>query len=362
MTGALHARTRRGRWNVARVVIGVGVAGLLVGACATPRDARRDLVAPEATQPVASPSAPIAAPSAAVEMRDAGVGALERAALVIEPDVRHGEVDGRAWTLVTSVRGDSMCVRLGWDDVVDDWDVCYPMTYASQPLVWTNPTPPPGDHREMMFVVGLAPRSTDRLQVMRGDVVVGEADAFEGGTLIADRAGFAIPVVVEGRDAMHSTVVLPGDDLRAGVLMPLEVVALDASGDELVRALATVGNPAPLLCLDTGEAVMDGACMTPEHPAPVGSIDGRLVLVPAPEGAAIVDLVLDGVVTASHATATLTPPTEVGWPIMTLAGFELPPNTGWYGYVIETRDAAGNMLTSTPLFQGDGEGEIPGTL
>ena len=254
-------------------------------------------------------------------------------------------VDGRAWTLVTSLRGDSLCLRLGWDDVVEQWAVCYSTEYAALPLAWTNPTPPPGDHREMMFVVGLAPRDTHHLQVVRGDTVVGEADAFEGGVLVPDRAGFAIPVVVESRDALLAPVTLPGDDLTAdltaGVLLPLEVVATDAAGDELVRGGATTGAGTALVCLDNGSPMLEwsGACVGPEFPWPAVAYETGHLLVPAPTGAATVELLRGDTVMTSHPTVLVTPPAGESWPSLAVAGFVVPFTTDWYPYEVRSLDA-----------------------
>lgn len=347
------------RVHSSRVVaaLTVGVAGVLLGGCGAPHSATGAVVVASAPSSTVA-TAPIA------EHRDA-VG--EPAALLTDGrDERHGEVDGRAWTLITTLSGASMCLQLGWDDVDDAWEVCYSTDYAALPLAWTNPTPPTGGHREMMFVVGLAPQATAHLQVVRGDVVVGEADAFAGGELVPDRAGFAIPIVVESRDALQATVVLPGDDLRAGVLPPLDVIARDAAGDELARSEATVGSSGPMICVDTGAAILDwsGACLLPQYPAAVISNDGGHLLVPAGGDAATVDLVLDGVVTDTHATAVITAPAGQSWPPIALAGFVLAPGTDWYPLVAETRDTAGRLLTSMPLGgggEGD-EGEVPETL
>jgi hypothetical protein len=325
---------------------------VLLGGCGAPHAATGAVVV--------APSSTVATTPIA-EHRDA-VGAP--AALSTDGrDERHGEVDGRAWTLITTLLGGTMCLQLGWDDVDDAWDVCYSTDYAALPLAWTNPTPPAGGHRDMMFVVGLAPRATTHLQVVRGDVVVGEADAFAGGELVPDRAGFAIPIVVESRDALQAPVVLPGDDLRAGVLLPLDVIARDASGDELARSGATVGSSGPMICVDTGAAILDwsGACLLPQYPAAVISNDDRHLLVPVGADTATVDLVLDGVTVDSHAAAVFPAPAGQSWPTIALAGFVVAPGADWYAFVVETRDATGRLLTSMPLVEGD-EGEVPETL
>jgi hypothetical protein len=216
----------------------------------------------------------------------------------------------------------------------------------------------------MMFVVGLAPRATTHLQVVRGDTVVGEADAFEGGVLVPDRAGFAIPVVVESRDALLSPVTLPGDDLTAGVLLPLEVVAIDASGDELVRAGATTGSGTAMVCLDNGAPILEwsGACLGPEFPWPTVAYETGHLLVPASADAVTVELLRDGTVVASHPTVLVTPPAGESWPSLAIAGFVEPFTTEWYPYAVRSLDANGRVLATTPLFGGDGDGEIPASL
>ena len=339
-------------------MLAVGVTGVTLAGCATPRDTAgaapvHTVVAPDTV------SVPADQAVAAVPTIDIGV---RRAAA--EPDERHGVVDGRAWTLVTTLRGASLCLRLGWDDVSEQWDVCYSTEYAALPLAWTNPTPPPGDHRETMFVVGLAPRATAHLQVVRGDTVVGEADAFEGGTLVPDRAGFAIPVVVESREALLSPVTLPGDDLTAGVLLPLEVVAMDDTGDELARAGATTGSGSALVCLDNGAAMLEwsGVCTSPEFPYPAVGYESGHLLVPATTDVATVELIRDGTVVASHQTVTVEPPPGESWPSLTLAGFVVPFTTGWYPYEVRTLDANGRALETISLFGGEGDGEIPASL
>lgn len=352
----LHVQSHRHPWSTtAAMRLALALTGLTLAGCATPRETTASATTVHtASAPTAVVPDPPAAGSAAAE--------VERAAT--EPDERHGVVDGRAWTLVTTLRGASLCLRLGWDDVTDQWEVCYSTDYADLPMAWTNPTPPPGDHRETMFVVGLAPRETAHLRVVRGDTVVGEADAFEGGMLVPDRAGFAIPVVVESRDALFSPVTLPGDDLRAGVLLPLEVVATDASGDELVRAGATTGSGTALVCLDNGAAILEwsGACLSPEYPWPSVAYDSGHLLVPASTEAVAIELVRDGTVVASHATVVVSPPPGETWPSLSVAGFVVSFTTDWYPYEVRSLDGAGRVLETISLFDGDGEGEIPPSL
>jgi hypothetical protein len=343
-----------------RLALVSGVAGLALVGCATPRET----ATPATTVPTVAATDVSVAPVAALAADESAT--VDRERTRTEADERHGVVDGRAWTLVTTLRGSSLCMRLGWDDVTDQWESCYSTEYADLPLAWTNPTPPSGEHREMMFVVGLAPRATTHLQVVRGDTVVGEADAFEGGVLVPDRAGFAIPVVVESRDALLSPVTLPGDDLTAGVLLPLEVVAIDASGDELVRAGATTGSGTAMVCLDNGAPILEwsGACLGPEFPWPTVAYETGHLLVPASADAVTVELLRDGTVVASHPTVLVTPPAGESWPSLAIAGFVEPFTTEWYPYAVRSLDANGRVLATTPLFggDGDGDGEIPASL
>lgn len=370
----LHARSHRHPWSTSaamRLTLALGLTGLTLTGCATPREtaAPATTVHTAVAPAVVMPDAP-AAPAAPAAPSRSGAADVARAAT--EPDVRHGVVDGRAWTLVTTLRGASLCLRLGWDDVTEQWESCYSTEYAALPLAWTNPTPPPGDDRQMMFVVGLAPRDTQHLQVVRGDIVVGEADAFEGGVLVPDRAGFAIPVVVESRDALLDPFTLPGDDptdeLTAGVLLPLEVVAVDATGDELVRAGATIGSGTAMICLDNGTPVLEwsGACLGPEFPWPTVAYETGHLLVPASADAVTVELLRDGTVVASHPTVLVTPPVGESWPSLAIAGFVMPFTTEWYPYAVRSLDANGRVLETVSLFggdgDGDGEGEIPASL
>lgn len=341
------------------MTLALGLTGLTLTGCATPRDA----AATATTAPTSAAPTDVVPDAPAASSRSVAAD-VERASS--EPDVRHGVVDGRAWTLVTTLRGSSLCLRLGWDDVTEQWESCYSTEYADLPLAWTYPTPPPGDHREMMFAVGLAPRATAHLQVVRGDTVVGEADAFEGGVLVPDRAGFAIPVVVESRDALFAPFTLPGDDLTAGVLLPLEVVAMDGAGDELLRRGATTGSSTAMVCLDNGTPVLEwsGACLGPEFPWPTVAYETGHLLVPAPADAVTVELLRDGTVVASHPTVLVTPPAGESWPSLAIAGFVEPSTTEWYPYAVRILDANGRVLATTPLFggDGDGDGEIPASL
>ena len=164
---------------------------------------------------------------------------------------------------------------------------------------------------------------------------------------------------------MAPTVDLPGDGLRAGLLLPFEVIALDAGGDELARGGPTIGSPGPRVCLDTGAAVVeyDGACITPADPWTVETNDGRMLLVPAPDDTHHVDLVLDGVVVDTHLTAQLRLPDRYGGTTLTLAAFRLTAEQAWNPFVVESRDVDGNLLASTPMFRGgEGEGVMPETL
>ena len=369
----LGMRSPWSRWSA--VATALGLAALLAASCATPRD-----------PPSAGPAVPLRAdtgaaisPENASDVRTArpatdlvpaagpvpvGVSATSAPpSRAGDPDVRHGTLDGRSWTLVTTRRDASLCLRLGWDDVPEQWEVCYSTDYAELPLAWTNPTPPSGSHRPVMFAVGLAPRAAAGVQVVRGDVVVGEGEAFLG-DLVADHAGFAVPFAIEGRDTLDPVVDLPGDGLRAGLLLPLEVVALDSSDEELVRGGPTVGSPGPLVCLDTGSAVVefDGACFPTGDPRTVQSNDGRLLLVPAVQGAASVDLVFDGVIVDSHATAVLRLPDGSGGAVVTLAAFRPAPEQRWASFVLDSRGAGGVLLGSTSMLRGDGDGEMPDTL
>ncbi len=292
-------------------------------------------------------------------------------------DTRHGVHAGVAWTLESWLDEPpggtpSLCLDLGWDDIADHWEACYPLSYAEDPLAWTNPTPPPLDGSRATFVVGLTLREAATVRAVRGDLVVAEGPVFSGGQLVADRVGFALPLDLGLRESIVEPAVLPVEspDVLIGVIEPLEIVALDAAGVEVARGFSPASTPMPMVCFFGPTPTPSPAWYCAplfDELIPGFMIEDSVLWMTTPSAAVSVDLLLDGVLVASRSTAEVPLPAGMTTVAPRVAVFDIGDASPWR-YEVVTRDAAGAVVTELDLatwFGGgsdDGdEGTIPGT-